>query len=63
MRWNSTFDMLDYTLTHQQAMDMMTQHREMGLCAFKLTDDEWVVLEELRDVLKARVCYTFGGWL
>jgi len=57
--WNSTYDMLDYVLSHQQAVDTMTQCREMGLRAFELTDDEWVILEELRDVLKARVCYVY----
>jgi hypothetical protein len=38
--WNSTYDMLDYALTHRQAVDTMTQCREMGLRVFKLTDDE-----------------------
>ncbi|KAF8546707.1 hypothetical protein OG21DRAFT_1490911 [Imleria badia] len=53
--WNSTFNMLDYALNHQQDMDTMTQHREMGLCAFELTDGEWVILKELQDVLKAHL--------
>lgn len=34
-RWNSTFDMLDYSLNHREVVDTMTQRRELGLCAFE----------------------------
>jgi hypothetical protein len=50
-RWNSTFDMLDYVLGHREAIDIVTQRRDLGLCKFELADDEWVVARQLRDVL------------
>ena len=52
-RWNSTFDMLQYALEHRQAIDLVTQRRELGLRRFELTDDEWMVVQQLCDVLKA----------
>ncbi|KAG1843066.1 hypothetical protein C8R48DRAFT_562723, partial [Suillus tomentosus] len=30
-RWNSTFDMLDYVIEHQEAVDIVTQRRDLGL--------------------------------
>ncbi|KAG2744007.1 hypothetical protein P692DRAFT_20704388, partial [Suillus brevipes Sb2] len=29
--WNSTFDMLDYAIEHQEAIDTVTQCRDLGL--------------------------------
>jgi hypothetical protein len=49
--------MLEYALDHRRAVDLVTQKRELGLRKFELTDDEWQVVEQLRDVLK--VCETF----
>ena len=51
--WNSTFDMLQYALEHRQAIDLVTQRHELGLQRFELTDDEWKVIQQLCDVLKA----------
>lgn len=53
-RWNSTFDMLKYALEHRKAVDVVTQRRDLGLRQFELTDEEWEIAGQLRDVLKVR---------
>jgi len=53
-RWNSTFDMLDYALEHREAVDAVTQRRDLGLRRYELEDNEWVILQQLRDILKVR---------
>jgi hypothetical protein len=58
-RWNSTFDMLEYALKHRKAVDVVTQQRELGLRKFELSDDEWLVVEQLYSVLKVRPCSCF----
>ncbi|KAG0701873.1 hypothetical protein DFH29DRAFT_760631, partial [Suillus ampliporus] len=51
-RWNLTFDMLEYALVHREAIDTVTQRRELGLRKFELGDHEWEIVEQLRDILK-----------
>ncbi|KAG1852961.1 hypothetical protein C8R48DRAFT_564865, partial [Suillus tomentosus] len=51
-RWNLTFDMVEYALRHREAIDAVTQRRDLGLRQLELTDHEWVIAEQLRDVLK-----------
>jgi hypothetical protein len=51
-RWNSTFDMVDYALEHRAAVDTVTQQRDLRLRTLELADHEWVIVEQLRDVLK-----------
>lgn len=51
-RWNSTFDMLEYSLNHRAAINQITQLRDHGLRKFELSDEEWKVVEQLHDVLK-----------
>ena len=59
-RWNSTLILLEYALKHRKAIDLVTQRRELGLRDLELTDDEWVIAEQLQRVLKvtniATVC-------
>ena len=49
--WNSTFNLLEYALKHQKAIDLVTQWRELGLRKFELTDHEWTVAEQLHSIL------------
>ena len=49
--------MLEYALSHQKAIDTVTQRRELGLRKFELADNEWEIAGQLCDVLK--VCYYF----
>jgi hypothetical protein len=46
--------MLNYALEHRKAVDGITQDREWGLRPCELDNDEWEMLDELRDVLKVR---------
>jgi len=51
-RWNSCCDMVDVGVDYRDAVDGVTQRRDLGLRAFELSDHEWEVLGELHDVLK-----------
>jgi hypothetical protein len=53
-RWNSTFDMLNFAVDYRSAIDAMTANRDLSLRKYELADDEWIVAENLRDILKAR---------
>jgi hypothetical protein len=44
--------MLKYALEHRKALDVVTQRRDLGLRKFELTDEEWDIAGQLRDVLK-----------
>ncbi|KAF8546756.1 hypothetical protein OG21DRAFT_1479622 [Imleria badia] len=51
-RWNLTFDLLEYALDHRKAVDKMTQDWDLGLRKFEMGDHEWVLVKQLRDMLK-----------
>lgn len=55
-RWNSTFDMLDSALRYRTAIVKITADPDLGLRQFELSRAEWGLLEELRKVLKVRLC-------
>ena len=56
-RWNSTYDMLKFACTYHEAIDKITDDRSMKLREFELKDDEWKIVEELRDTLKVSFHY------
>ena len=51
-RWNSLFDLLEYILKHQKAIDLVIQWRELGMRDLELSDNEWELVEQLRSILK-----------
>lgn len=51
-RWNSTFDMLDFALSYRKVIDAVSADREMELRQFELSELEWKIVGQLRDVLK-----------
>jgi hypothetical protein len=51
-RWNSTFDMLNFTLTYRLAIDAITGTCNYNLRKYELLPVEWKIATELRDVLK-----------
>jgi hypothetical protein len=55
IRWNSTFDMLDFATTYRSALDAMTANRGLNLRKYELDNEEWISTEKLQDTLK--VCY------
>jgi hypothetical protein len=54
-RWNSTFDMLDFAVEHITAIDTITGDRDMKLRQYELSEDDWDIARQLRDVLKVRI--------
>ena len=51
-RWNSTFAMLDFAVKHIAPINAITSNHEMKLRQYELSEDEWDVARQLRDVLK-----------
>lgn len=51
-RWNLTFDVLEYALKHCKAVNLLMQWHELGLRKFELSDNKWVIIEQLHSVLK-----------
>ena len=61
-RWNSTFDMLAFTLEYTAAVNDIVGNRVANLPQFELSDEEWWNAEQLHDTLKVGVClYIFYG--
>ena len=56
-RWNSTFDMLDFAVEHITAINTITADRDMKLRKYELSESDWAIARQLRDVLK--VCILF----
>lgn len=56
-RWNSTFDMLDFAVDYRKAIDIITDERDMKLRKYELSDTEWDLAEELRDILKVSTLF------
>ena len=50
--WNSTHNMLEFVLKYREAINAITQKRELGLRKFELDMDEWILAQQLTDVLK-----------
>jgi hypothetical protein len=50
--WNSTFDMLNFTLKYCPAIDMMTATQDFDLHKYELVPADWRIAGELHDVLQ-----------
>lgn len=51
-RWNSTYDMLAFAYQYRAALDIITANREMKLRMYELSDTDWNIVKDLRDLLK-----------
>jgi hypothetical protein len=51
-RWNSTYDMLKFALEYRKAIDVLTADRKNKLRVYELNKKEWVIAEQLSDILK-----------
>ena len=51
-RWNSTFDMLDFAVDYEAAINAITGNRDMKMRVLELDAQEWVIATQLRDTLK-----------
>jgi hypothetical protein len=56
-RWNSTYDMLEFAIAYREALESITGNQRMKLRQYELTEKDWKIATELRNVLK--VCYHF----
>ena len=54
--------MLAVALDYREAVDRLCAQRDSGLRAYELTEREWGILEELRDVLKVRARFHGRVW-
>jgi hypothetical protein len=44
--------MLDFALDYQPAIDQIINEKEMKLWHYELSEEEWMIVKQLRDVLK-----------
>jgi hypothetical protein len=44
--------MLDFAVAHCEALNMINGDRDMKLRQYELSEDNWVIATQLRDVLK-----------
>jgi hypothetical protein len=54
-RWNSTYLMLDFAVRHGEVLDRLSGARENNLRELELSEREWRLAVQLRDVLKVSV--------
>ncbi|KAJ7142448.1 hypothetical protein C8R44DRAFT_590417, partial [Mycena epipterygia] len=52
-RWNSLYDMLVFVLTYKKVINDFTGDRNLGYCAYDLTDLQWGLVGDMVHVLKA----------
>ncbi|KAH9952522.1 hypothetical protein BGW80DRAFT_1194779, partial [Lactifluus volemus] len=51
-RWNSTYNMLKFASSYQDPINQMTDSRSLKLSYCMVTESEWELVKELRDILK-----------
>lgn len=54
-QWNSTYNMLDFALTYQEGIDVITDMWKLGLGEYELSEYEWPLVKQLHDVLKVGI--------
>ncbi|KAF8690374.1 hypothetical protein AX14_002970 [Amanita brunnescens Koide BX004] len=50
--WNSTYDMLDFTVKYRNVLDKMTSDRKNDLCKYEVDDNDWKLAEQLHNMLE-----------
>ena len=61
--WNSTYDMLKFALEYCKAIDVLTADRLNGLRMYELNDTEWIIAQQLCDILAVSHHVTIRGLL
>ena len=51
--------MLNFAIEYRKAIDAISADREMDLQQFELSEHEWKIAMQLRDVLKVRSCAAY----
>ena len=62
-QWNLTFNMLEFALNNQKALNAITGDQRMELQIFELLEHEWTLAEQLQDVLEVSSAqfFSFSG--
>ncbi|KAH9051519.1 hypothetical protein EDB87DRAFT_1571406, partial [Lactarius vividus] len=56
-RWNSTYDMLVFTVKYQDVLNTVTGDCDMKLWWYEMDNTEWVIAQQLCEVLKVSYRY------
>ena len=51
-RWNSTYDMLKFSLAFREALDTIMGEKKMKLRKYEMDEEEWEIARQLCEVLK-----------
>jgi hypothetical protein len=49
--WNATFDMLEFAYEYKEAINQITDRREMKLRDYKIKLHKWDIIKQLQDIL------------
>jgi hypothetical protein len=60
-RWNSTYDMLTFSLQYRESIDAITADKAMKLRKYELDDGDWAIVEDLTAVLKVSLPLVFSS--
>lgn len=53
-RWNSTYQMLAVAVEYKEAVDKLTADKKLSMRKYELSEAEWKIATDLRDVLQVR---------
>lgn len=53
-RWNSTYDMLSFTLRYRKVVDVITADKTLKLRKFELDEEDWSIIADLVSALEVR---------
>jgi len=58
--WHRYLDMLNFAVEYQKALDAISADCDMELRKFELTENEWKIVAQLRDMLKVSCNFSFS---
>jgi hypothetical protein len=53
-RWNTTYDMLQFTYEYKDAINKITDMRKMKLQDYEIELHKWDIVKQLQDILAIR---------
>jgi hypothetical protein len=51
-RWNSTYDLLQFSLKYRDAIDAITADKTLKFRKFELDEEDWIIVRDLAAVLE-----------
>jgi len=55
--WNSTYEMLKFAYSYQEAINVLIGDRTLKLQDYELSDNEWDIVKQLHDCLKVSMSF------